>query len=114
MEDQDSIGDSKGSVGLVTSASSPPKPSAPKVMAFMEKGQMFGELSFLLGGQSTASVLAHETEVEVQIIEDAYLNILFVRQPALAGRFYHHLASLLANRIKESEKRALASEAEAS
>lgn len=88
--------------------------STSSIVAYLEKGQMFGELSFLLGGKSTASVFAHETEVEVQIIEDAYLNILFVRQPALAGRFYHHLASVLANRVKENEKRTISQEEGAS
>eukprot|EP01102_Stenamoeba_stenopodia_P011858 TRINITY_DN3671_c0_g1_i1.p1 TRINITY_DN3671_c0_g1~~TRINITY_DN3671_c0_g1_i1.p1 ORF type:complete len:1002 (+),score=213.21 TRINITY_DN3671_c0_g1_i1:63-3068(+) len=75
-----------------------------KVVAHLETGQMFGEISFLVGGKGTATVLAHEDKVEVQIIDDAYLNILFVRQPALAGRFYHYLASLLSSRLKSREK----------
>jgi CRP-like cAMP-binding protein len=58
----------------------------PQVLTTLESGHMFGEVSFLLGSTATASVTANE-EVEVHVVDAAYLNILFVKQPALAGRY---------------------------
>jgi len=44
---------------LLTSA----HPIRTSVVAYLESGQMFGEISFLLGGKGTATVLAHEEPV---------------------------------------------------
>jgi CRP-like cAMP-binding protein len=73
-----------------------------KVLGSMEQGQLFGEMSFLQGGGATVSVVADE-EVTVYVIEGDYINALFGRHPDLAGRFYHFLSSVLANRLNKRE-----------
>jgi hypothetical protein len=37
------------------------------------------------------------------VIEGYFINILFVRYPELAGKFYHYLSSVLANRLNKRE-----------
>lgn len=77
-------------------------PEGKKVLGSMEQGQLFGEMSFLQGGGATVSVVADE-EVTVYVIEGGYINALFGRYPDLAGRFYHFLSSVLANRLNKRE-----------
>lgn len=64
-----------------------------------EKNGLFGEISFLEDSPARACVIANETTT-VHIIEGYYLNILFLRFPRLAGRFYYYLAQLLAKRLR--------------
>jgi len=70
----------------------------------MEEGQTFGEVSFLLSGGASASVIADSANVEVYILEGYYINILFGIQPELAGRFYKYLAYTLQRRIRSREE----------
>lgn len=65
---------------------------------------VFGEISFIEGGVTSASIVANEDNTEVYIIEGYFLNVLFERNPGLSGRFYHYLAKLLAKRIKNREQ----------
>eukprot|EP01125_Pyxidicula_operculata_P005664 TRINITY_DN1986_c0_g1_i1.p1 TRINITY_DN1986_c0_g1~~TRINITY_DN1986_c0_g1_i1.p1 ORF type:complete len:2857 (+),score=968.14 TRINITY_DN1986_c0_g1_i1:65-8635(+) len=67
---------------------------------------VFGEISFLENGRATASVIA-QVATEVYIIEAYFLNILFQHFPALAGRFYHYLAGVLAKRVITREQQSL-------
>lgn len=76
-----------------------------KVVGHMGEGEVFGEISFLEGGKTSASVIADEEGTDVFIIEGARLRVLFFRQPALAGRFYQYLSAILSIRLKEREKR---------
>jgi len=73
------------------------------ILGTMQAPDSFGEISFLKGGAGTASVIADE-DSEMYVINGAYLNILFVRQPDLAGRFFHHMSCLLSVRLKKREK----------
>jgi CRP-like cAMP-binding protein len=72
----------------------------------MCENETFGEISFLFGQKATAkasaSVVADEN-VDLYIIEGSWINILFVKYPGMAGRFYHYLASVLAHRLKKQE-----------
>lgn len=72
----------------------------------MTENETFGEISFLFSRKSpfkaSASVVA-DTDVELYIIEGSWVNILFVKYPGMAGRFYHYLASVLAHRLKKQE-----------
>jgi len=74
------------------------------VLARMDNGELFGEISFLEGVKATATVVADEEGTDIYIIEGAALTVLFARQPALAGRFYQYLAQLLSTRLREREK----------
>jgi len=65
--------------------------------------QTIGEVSLLTGSKATASVIADSDEVEVLILERNFINIMLVRYPDMAGRFYHYLASVLARRLNYHE-----------
>jgi len=60
----------------------------------MTTGSLFGEMSFLEGGPATASVIADDDAVEMYIIEGYFINIVFVKYPELAGRFFCYIASV--------------------
>jgi signal-transduction protein with cAMP-binding, CBS, and nucleotidyltransferase domain len=70
----------------------------------MGPGQTFGEISFLLSGGATASVIADSDTVEVYILEGYFMNIVFSMKPELAGRFYKYLATMLQRRIRSREE----------
>jgi len=44
-------------------------------------------------------VIADSEEVEVLDIDKGFIDVMFVRYPDMAGRFYHYLASVLARRL---------------
>jgi len=71
----------------------------------MQSGEIFGEISFLEGGKTTAAVVAEQDGTEVYVIEGGVLKVLFVRQPALGGRFFQYLSQMLSARLKARESR---------
>lgn len=71
------------------------------VVNTMGENETFGEVSFL-SDKASANVRA-DTDVQIYVIDWTWVNILFVRHPKLAGRFYHYLASLITHRIKKQE-----------
>eukprot|EP01114_Cavostelium_apophysatum_P015009 TRINITY_DN4008_c0_g1_i4.p1 TRINITY_DN4008_c0_g1~~TRINITY_DN4008_c0_g1_i4.p1 ORF type:complete len:1425 (+),score=391.51 TRINITY_DN4008_c0_g1_i4:717-4991(+) len=75
-----------------------------KRLGTMEEGQSFGEVSFLLSGGASASVIAESDQTEVYILEGYYINVLFGIQPELAGRFYKYLADTLQRTIRSREE----------
>jgi CRP-like cAMP-binding protein len=60
-------------------------------------GAVFGEISYLDGSSTSASVVASE-DVTVLVLED--LDELLASDPALAAGFYRSLATLLAGRLR--------------
>lgn len=70
------------------------------VLARMPNGSTFGEMSFLLGGGASASVIADSEEVTVFIIEADYFKRLFNERPELAGRWFKYLATVLEGRFR--------------
>lgn len=83
-----------------------PEKSTDLEVSTMSENETFGEISFLFSRKSpfkaSASVVA-DTDVDLYIIEGSWVNILFVKYPGMAGRFYHYLASVLAHRLKKQE-----------
>jgi CRP-like cAMP-binding protein len=78
--------------------------SAPtQVVGYLNTGALFGEISFLDGSAATASVIANDEAVEVYVIEGHFINILFVKYPELAGRFFAYIAGVIAGRLNERE-----------
>jgi len=65
-------------------------------------GATLGEVSFLLSGGASASVIA-ETVVKAQVLEGYFMNILFNHKPQLGGKFFKYLAFQLKRRIEERE-----------
>ena len=78
-----------------------------KPLGEMGEGATFGEVSFLLSGGASASVIADSSSVEVYLLEGYYINILFGMKPELAGRFYKYLAKTLQRtvQLREAERK---------
>jgi len=80
-----------------------PEDDTYQALGFMNAGETFGEISFLQNSQITASVVADEDKVEIYVIEGDYLNEIFNDHPAIPGRFYKYLATLISNRLHHRE-----------
>ena len=72
-------------------------------LGVMTSGAMFGEISFLRTSKATASVKAL-TDITLYCIDGKQLYMLFVRLPAISGKFFHYLAVLLQQRLREREE----------
>jgi len=74
---------------------------AKQLLGKMSAPEIFGEISFLEGGDSgaAATVIPDDSEVELFIIEGYFINVLFDTQEGFAGRFYYYLCTLLAARL---------------
>lgn len=80
------------------------KEAQPKVVGNLTTRDMFGEISFLYqGSAATASVVADDETVEVYVLDGYFINILFVKYPDLAGRFFAYIAGVIAGRLNERE-----------
>jgi len=69
----------------------------------MEEDSIFGEVEFLLGGTSTATIKAAVNDTIVTKIESYFINVLFQHQPQIAGRLYHQLGQVIYQRLLEAE-----------
>eukprot|EP01127_Copromyxa_protea_P013794 TRINITY_DN3738_c0_g1_i2.p1 TRINITY_DN3738_c0_g1~~TRINITY_DN3738_c0_g1_i2.p1 ORF type:complete len:276 (-),score=34.36 TRINITY_DN3738_c0_g1_i2:22-849(-) len=78
-------------------------PSGIQIHGTLETGSLFGEMSFLVAGCATASIIADGMNVQIYVIEQTSLYLQFIRFPHLAGRFYSYLANILASRLSERE-----------
>jgi CRP-like cAMP-binding protein len=79
------------------------KNSLTKPLGRIEAGQMFGEISFLLSGGATASVIADSETVTCYVIEGYFINIMFNVRPQIAGRFYKYLAKTVQRTLRERD-----------
>ncbi|MEN9517606.1 MAG: hypothetical protein RLZZ381_194, partial [Cyanobacteriota bacterium] len=70
-------------------------------IAFLEPGEVFGEISFLEGVPTTSGVIAQE-DVEVCVINQEQLTVLLSTKPGLADRFYQSLAHNLSGRLHQT------------
>jgi len=69
-------------------------------------GQIFGEMGFVEGFVASASVVANEA-LEVEVISAAQVQEITERDGGFAGRFYHSLAEILSQRLRETTVRNL-------
>jgi len=78
-------------------------PEGDKDIGFLEQGALFGDMSFLDPENSlaTATIIAEGPDVQISTLDAFFINLLFVYQPELAGRFYSYLCTVLATRIQE-------------
>jgi CRP-like cAMP-binding protein len=74
------------------------------IVATLGPDDICGEMAFLQQGTATAAVVAREDDVEVDELNATELRSIFQAFPGLASRFYHSLASLLANRLQATSK----------
>lgn len=70
-------------------------------IAFLEPGEVFGEMSFLEGLPASAGVIA-EVDVEVCILDEQNLYSLLTSVPGLSDRFYQSLAHNLSSRLRQT------------
>jgi predicted GNAT family N-acyltransferase len=70
-----------------------------QVVATIAKGDLVGEVSFVLGGMRSADVRASAGGAEVLSLQENVLRKTLDGEPALAARFYHNLSRILALRL---------------
>ena len=70
-------------------------------IAFLESGEIFGEMSFLEKVPTTAAVIA-QSDVEVYIFDEQNLDSLLTSVPGLSDRFYQSLAHNLSYRLRQT------------
>lgn len=73
--------------------------SPPAMIAVLEPGQVFGEMSFVDGHLASASVLAVEAS-EVDVLDKIQVLSLLVSVPGFSSRFYQSLALTLSERLR--------------
>eukprot|EP01129_Flabellula_baltica_P004733 TRINITY_DN1670_c0_g1_i2.p1 TRINITY_DN1670_c0_g1~~TRINITY_DN1670_c0_g1_i2.p1 ORF type:complete len:848 (-),score=165.15 TRINITY_DN1670_c0_g1_i2:282-2792(-) len=64
----------------------------------IEQGEIFGEISYLLGNNHSCTVIANE-KTEFYCIYKRYINLLFHSYPDLATKFFRHLCRILGRRL---------------
>lgn len=74
------------------------------VIARRGQGAVFGEMSFVEGKETSATVVADET-VEVSVIDNAHVEALLETEQEFAVRFYKTLAFTLAYRLRQAADR---------
>ncbi len=70
-------------------------------VAMLEPGEIFGEIAFLQDDAATANVIA-DSDVEVLALDKAAVDHLLRDSPAFAARFFHHLATVLSGRLRDT------------
>ncbi|AXQ31471.1 GNAT family N-acetyltransferase [Solimonas sp. K1W22B-7] len=69
------------------------------VVATIGKGELVGEMSFVLGGMRSADVRAGPEGAQVLSLQENILRKMLDADTALASRFYHNLSRILALRL---------------
>jgi CRP-like cAMP-binding protein len=72
-------------------------------MAILGQGEVFGEVSFLAGSQSTASVVAQDA-LQAYATTKAVLYKLYRTDPSLIVKFYHYMCTVMAQRLIEETR----------
>jgi extracellular factor (EF) 3-hydroxypalmitic acid methyl ester biosynthesis protein len=70
-------------------------------VARLGPGQVFGEMSFLEETGASASVIAEE-DVDVDVVEGAYVQSLLASDPGFSARFFQSLAVGMAHRLRRT------------
>ncbi|EGC32773.1 cGMP binding protein with small GTPase-serine/threonine kinase-dep-rasgef-gram-and two cGMP binding domains [Dictyostelium purpureum] len=73
------------------------------VLGTMKQDDTFGEITYLLNGETTADVISDSDQTEVYTIEGQFVNILFDLNPALASKWFKYLATALNKTLIERE-----------
>ena len=70
-------------------------------IAFLQPGEIFGEMSFLERVPASAAVIAQE-DAEVCVLNEQSLYSLLTSVPGLSDRFYQSLAYNLSSRLRQT------------
>ncbi|MBI5368975.1 MAG: cyclic nucleotide-binding domain-containing protein [Planctomycetes bacterium] len=70
------------------------------VIATRGPGELCGEMSFIENQEASASLIS-DGEVEVDVVDGAYVQSLIERDPGFAARFYRSLALALSRKLRQ-------------
>ncbi|KYQ93328.1 RasGEF domain-containing protein [Tieghemostelium lacteum] len=82
-------------------------PKSSITISKISQGSIYGEMTFLLTGGCSTSLVVTSDEVEVFILESYFLNIMLKSKPQLAPKFYKYLACVLESRVKQYRQQTL-------
>jgi CRP-like cAMP-binding protein len=75
-----------------------------RALVSLKQGELFGEISFLIGGGASADVVAESDIVVVFLVEAEWLKRLFNSDPTLAARFFKYLAVVIERRVQRRQQ----------
>jgi hypothetical protein len=79
-------------------------PDGHAVLATLRRGDVFGEMALLRSAVRSADVVA-TGNVEVLVIDQAFLRRLRARYPRFASRFFLNIAKILSDRLEQANRR---------
>ena len=78
-----------------------PRSAPAKIVAYLEEGELFGEMSFLENAAASSNVIA-DVPCRIDIVERDAIYELLAGRPGFAGRFFQSLATLLSARLRRT------------
>ena len=69
------------------------------LLAVLEAGEFFGEMSYVDGAPTSARVVA-DRPTRLRVIDEATIDELVRSDPSFAGRLYRSIAAILAERLR--------------
>jgi CRP-like cAMP-binding protein len=78
-----------------------PRHAPGQIVAYLEEGELFGEMSFLENAAATADVIA-DVPCRIDVVEREAIYELLADRPGFAGRFFQSLATLLSVRLRRT------------
>jgi len=69
------------------------------LLAVLEAGEFFGEMSYVDGAPTSARVVA-DSPTRLRVIDEATIDKLIAADPSFAGRLYRSIAAILAERLR--------------
>ena len=69
------------------------------LLAVLEAGEFFGEMSFVDGAPTSARIVA-DAPTRLRAIDEATIEKLVMSDPSFAGRLYRSVAAILAERLR--------------
>jgi len=78
-----------------------PRSAPAKIVAYLEEGELFGEMSFLENAAASTNVIA-DVPCRIDIVERDAIYDLLAGSPGFAGRFFQSLATLLSVKLRRT------------
>src|SRR5690349_15617365 len=78
-----------------------PRSAPATIVAYLEEGELFGEMSFLENAVASADVIA-DVPCRIDVVERDAVYALLAGRPGFAGRFFQSLATLLSGRLRRT------------
>jgi extracellular factor (EF) 3-hydroxypalmitic acid methyl ester biosynthesis protein len=69
------------------------------LLAVLEPGEFFGEMSYVDGAPTSARVIA-DSHTRLRVLDEAAIHKLTQADPSFAGRLYRSIAAILAERLR--------------